>query len=75
MGITITTKDGRTCEKYIEKALGSLDNPISDEQMDQKTRDLCKPILGSANTEKLINTCRNAAGLSNAADIVTAATP
>jgi len=75
MGITITTKDGRTLEKYIEKALGSLENPISDTQMDDKTRDLCLPMLGDVGTEKLIETCRNAADLANAADIATAATP
>ena len=75
MGITINTKDGRTFEKYIEKALGSLENPISNAQMDDKTRDLCRPMLGDAGTEKLIETCRNAANLANAADIARVATP
>ena len=64
MAITIKTKDGRTLEKYVKKALGSLENPISDAQMDEKARDLCKPILG-----------RNGFALENAADIAAASTP
>ena len=75
MCITINTKDGRTFEKYIEKALGSLENPISNAQMDDKTRDLCRPMLGHEGTEKLIETCRNAANLANAADIARVARP
>ena len=73
MGITINTKDGRTSK--VSKALGSLENPISNAQMDDKTRDLCGPMLGDAGTEKLIETCRNAANLANAADIARVATP
>jgi 2-methylcitrate dehydratase PrpD len=75
MAITIKTKDGRSLEKYIKKALGSLENPISDVQMDEKARDLCKPILGADGTEKLIETCRSAFALENAADIMAASTP
>jgi 2-methylcitrate dehydratase PrpD len=75
MAITIKTKDGRSLEKYVQKALGSQENPISDAQMDEKARDLCKPILGAEGTEKLIETCRSAFALENAVDITAASTP
>ncbi|MBL22729.1 MAG: 2-methylcitrate dehydratase [Rhodospirillaceae bacterium] len=75
MGITITTKDGRSLEIYVEKALGSLENPLGDTALDEKTRDLCQPLLGDSGTEKLIETCRGAVELADASAITTAATP
>lgn len=75
MRVSITTRDGRVLETYVEKALGSLENPLGDAALDDKTRDLCRPMLGDAGTEKLIETCRNAADLAEASAIATAATP
>ena len=74
MAIHITTKDGRSLSKEIQKVLGSLENPLGDNALNNKTRDLCQPILGKEKTETLIETCRNMAFLKDSSKVVKAAT-
>ena len=74
MAIHIITKDGRSLSKEIKKVLGSLENPLGDSALDNKTRDLCQPILGKEKTETLIETCRNMAFLKDSSKVVRAAT-
>jgi 2-methylcitrate dehydratase PrpD len=55
----ITLKDGRRLEKFVEHAIGSVERPLSDGALDAKVRDLCDGVLTSAQTARLIETCRN----------------
>jgi 2-methylcitrate dehydratase PrpD len=55
---TITLKDGRQLEKYIAQAVGSVEQPMSDADLDRKVRDLCDGVLPASQTQRLIDLCR-----------------
>ena len=73
--ITMTLKDGRVLEKTIEHAVGSLDRPMSDADLEAKFRALCKGILPAAHADKLIGLCWNVGKLKSAAEIARASVP
>jgi len=55
----ITLKNGRRLETFVEHAIGSVERPMSDRDLDAKVRDLCDGVLPSAQTGRLIDLCRN----------------
>ena len=55
--------DGRTLSRHVEHALGSLKNPLSDAQLDDKFTRLCEGILKPAQVKKLIEECHKLADL------------
>ncbi len=55
---TITLKDGRRLEQYVAHAVGSLENPMSDGDLDRKVRDLCDGVLPAPQAQRLIDLCR-----------------
>jgi 2-methylcitrate dehydratase PrpD len=71
--MTISLKDGRTLHNYIEHAIGSLEVPMSDQQLEAKFTDLAKGILPDAQVRKLIDTCWSVEKLDSAAQIAKAA--
>ena len=73
--ITMTLKDGRVLEKYIEHVVGSVDNPMSDADLESKFRLLAKGILPRVQTDKLIRLCWNVGQLKSVAEIARAAVP
>jgi 2-methylcitrate dehydratase PrpD len=73
--ITMTLKDGRTLERHIEHAAGSVARPMSDADLEAKFRALAKGILPAAQTDKLIRLCWDIGQLKNAAQIARAAVP
>ena len=73
--VAIRLKDGHTVEEVVEQASGSLECPLSDEDMDAKVHALADPMLGAASVEELIHACREVATLEDAGDIARAATP
>ncbi len=44
--ITVTLADGRKIGKNIEHAIGSLDHPLSDAQLEEKFRNASAPVIG-----------------------------
>jgi 2-methylcitrate dehydratase PrpD len=54
----ITLKDGRRLETFVEHAVGSVERPMSDADLDAKVRDLCEGTLSPARTRVLIDVCR-----------------
>lgn len=54
----ITLEDGRRLEQFIEHAVGSVEAPMSDRDLDAKVRDLCDGVLPPARTARLIEACR-----------------
>jgi 2-methylcitrate dehydratase PrpD len=56
--VTLTTTDGRTLHLFVEHAIGSLERPLSDQELDQKVRDLCEPVIGADGVGRLIEACR-----------------
>ena len=52
--ITLTTVDGRTLHLFVEHAIGSLQRPMSDDDLARKFHGLVDPILGVGRAEELI---------------------
>jgi 2-methylcitrate dehydratase PrpD len=73
--VTITTTDGRVHELFVEHAIGSLDRPLSDEELDYKVRDLCEPVLGASGADRFIALCRDVANSSSLASVIEAGIP
>ena len=73
--VTIRLKDGRTVEEVVEQASGSLECPLSDEDMDAKVHALADPLLGEASAQEMIRACREVAALEDAGTLARVATP
>jgi 2-methylcitrate dehydratase PrpD len=71
--LTITLRDGRKFERRIERAIGSVENPMSDAALEQKFRDLAVDILPADRVSELIGLCRDVETLASAAEIATRA--
>ncbi|MDB5937613.1 MAG: 2-methylcitrate dehydratase [Massilia sp.] len=71
--MTIVMKDGRTFHKYIEHAIGSLEVPMTDQQLEAKFADMADAVLPPAQVRKLIDTCWRVEQLPSAAAIAKAA--
>jgi 2-methylcitrate dehydratase PrpD len=54
---TVTLKDGRTVHLFVEHAIGSTENPMSDTKLEGKFDSLVKPILGDAKAAALKTIC------------------
>lgn len=63
--IAIVLKDGRRLEKFIEHAIGSARNPMTDAQLEAKFRGLAEGVLPGEGAGRLIDFCWN---LEKAAD-------
>jgi 2-methylcitrate dehydratase PrpD len=70
--MTITLKDGRTLHKHIEHAIGSLEVPMTDRQLEAKFTDLAEAVLPAPQVRKLIETCWQVERLPSAAAIARA---
>jgi len=55
--VTAVLKDGRRVHVFVEHAIGSLENPMTDAMLEGKFHDLADPVLGSAKTSELIAAC------------------
>jgi 2-methylcitrate dehydratase PrpD len=73
--ITMRLKDGRVLERYIEHAIGSVGNPMSDAALEAKFRALCKGILPQTQTNKLIGLCWNVGNLKRMTEITRMTVP
>jgi len=71
--IAIDLDDGTTLEKHITHALGSLDNPMGDEEVTAKYRELVSGILPDDQCEALIDLCWAIDTLDDAGKIARAA--
>jgi len=55
--ITLTLRDGRKIEKHVKHALGSLEVPMTDEQLEEKFVDQCALVLGEEGTKRASERC------------------
>jgi 2-methylcitrate dehydratase PrpD len=72
--MTITLKDGRKLHKFIEHAIGSVEVPMTDAQLEAKFRDLAQGVLPDAQVKRLMDACWQVESLASAAEIVRAGT-
>ena len=52
--VTAVMNDGRRVHVFVKHAIGSLENPMTDAMLEGKFHGLCDPVMGAANTGKLI---------------------
>ena len=55
--VTAILKDGRRVHVFVEHAIGSLENPMTDANLETKFHDLADPVLGSSRSDQLIQAC------------------
>ena len=72
--VKIHLRDGRTIERFIAHAIGSINNPMSDTALESKFADLTEGILAPHRARKLRDLCRMAEKLADSGDIARAAT-
>jgi 2-methylcitrate dehydratase PrpD len=73
--MSITLKDGRHLDKSIQHAIGSLEAPMTDSDLESKFTSLTERILTPEQIHALINLCWDVEKLSNAGAIAKAAVP
>jgi 2-methylcitrate dehydratase PrpD len=67
--MTVVLKDGRQLHRYIEHAVGSVEVPMTDKQLEVKFTDLADGILPAPAIRRVMDACWNVEGLSDAAEI------
>ena len=73
--VSIRLKSGKTVEKRVEHAVGSLARPMSDADLEAKFRGLAAGILSDAETGKLMELCWNVGKLKDAGEVARASVP
>jgi len=54
---TITMKDGRRLEKFVEHAVGSVDHPMTDADLEAKFKGLADGVLPAAQIRRVMDLC------------------
>ena len=73
--MSVTLKDGRKLDRYIQHAIGSLEVPMTDADLEAKFADLAEGILSATRIRTLIDLCLGVEGLDSVAEIAKAAVP
>jgi 2-methylcitrate dehydratase PrpD len=68
----VMLRNGRRLEIFIENAIGSVKNPMTDAMLEAKLLNLTEGVLPQANAKRLMDLCWNAETLASAADIAKA---
>ena len=67
--MTITLKDGRTLHRFIAHAIGSVEVPMTDKQLEAKFADLADGVLPPSAIRRAIDACWSVESLSSAGEI------
>ena len=70
--LTILLKDGRTLHRHIDHAIGSLEKPMSDADLERKFADLADGILPADRARRVMDLCWGIEKLDSAAEIAKA---
>ena len=71
--IAITLKDGRRLDKYVEHAVGSVEKPMSDQDLDRKFTAQAEPVLAPAVVKRVLELSRGMAAQPDAGALAKAA--
>ena len=55
--VTAILKDGRKAHVFVDHAIGSLERPMSDADLEAKFHSLADPVIGKARSDALIEAC------------------
>lgn len=73
--VSITLKDGRVLEKHVERALGSLERPMSNSDLERKFLRLCEGVLSAEQAQRALATYWSADVIEDAAELGRATVP
>ncbi len=68
--VTVHCRDGRTLHVFVEHAIGSVERPMSDEDLARKFHSLVDPVLGADRGRSILEASRNMAGSRNVREVV-----
>ncbi|MBT9463305.1 MmgE/PrpD family protein [Hydrogenophaga sp.] len=68
--VTLKTTDGRELHIFVEHAVGSLERPMSPEQLKAKFVDQSTPVLGAAKSSQAFDACMDLAAHASVRDIL-----
>jgi 2-methylcitrate dehydratase PrpD len=71
--ISLVAKDGRRFDKFVEHAVGSLDHPMSDKDLEIKFAGLANGVLPADRQRRLTDLCWDVASLQDAGAVARAA--
>jgi 2-methylcitrate dehydratase PrpD len=67
--MTITLKDGRVLHRFIAHAIGGVEVPMTDEQLETKFADLADGVIPQSAIERVIKACWSVESLASAGEI------
>jgi 2-methylcitrate dehydratase PrpD len=73
--VTAVMKDGRREKVFVAHAIGSLEKPLTDAQLEAKFRDLAEPVIGAGSADRLIEACRRLGEATDVGPLTAAARP
>jgi 2-methylcitrate dehydratase PrpD len=73
--VVLTLHDGRMLERCVAHNLGTPDNPMTDQQLEQKFTALASPVLGKQRTEELAAVCWKFLELGDVCELVDLTVP
>ena len=68
-------KDGKEVHVFVKNAIGSVENPMSDANLEQKFTSLAEPIIGKEKTRQLISALWKLGQASDLKQIISLCTP
>ena len=71
--VTVSMKDGRRLEKFVEHAVGSVEHPMSDSDLEGKFTRLADGVLPADRIRRLMDLCWQVDTLKDAAELAQAA--
>jgi 2-methylcitrate dehydratase PrpD len=73
--VTAFLKDGKKIHVFVEHAIGSVKNPMTDQHLNQKFSNLSIPVIGESQTNSLIAKCWDLKNLQHIPDLLQFAKP
>ena len=74
-GVTIASRDGRRLHVFVEHAIGSLERPMSDADLERKFHALVDPVLGHERASALVERCSALAEIKDLCALASLARP
>jgi 2-methylcitrate dehydratase PrpD len=68
--VTVFLQDGRREQVFVEHAIGSLERPMSDADLEAKFAALVEPVLGAERVRPLLDACWSLAGARDVRELV-----
>ena len=73
--VTVVCRDGRRLHRFVAHAIGSLERPMSDADLERKFHALVDPVLGAERARQLVALCAGLGGAASVAALAAAARP